>query len=70
MKLTARQVEILRHVASGDTNDEVANRLHIAVGTMKSHMKHITTKLGARSRTHAVVLALHGGLLSFEEICR
>jgi DNA-binding NarL/FixJ family response regulator len=61
--LTAREVEILRLVAAGRTNSEIADRLYISPHTCKSHVSHILTKLEARDRIHLVVLAYESGLV-------
>jgi DNA-binding NarL/FixJ family response regulator len=56
-------VEILRLVAAGRTNSEIADRLYISPHTCKSHVSHILTKLEARDRIHLVVLAYESGLV-------
>ncbi|MEN6482536.1 MAG: LuxR C-terminal-related transcriptional regulator [Anaerolineaceae bacterium] len=61
--LTQREVVVLRQMASGCSNQEIAQRLVISVGTVKAHIYHITAKLGARSRTEAVARAREAGLL-------
>ncbi|QEW03168.1 response regulator [Microbacterium lushaniae] len=63
-RLTDREREVLRLVASGYANREVAEALFLAEGTVKNHLSAILTKLGARDRTNAVLRALHEGLLS------
>jgi DNA-binding NarL/FixJ family response regulator len=62
--LTAREEAILRLVAGGYSNKEVARTLGIAAGTVKNHMSELLRKLDARDRTHAVLKALAGQLLS------
>ena len=62
--LTAREEAILRLVAGGYSNKEVARALGIAAGTVKNHMSELLRKLDARDRTHAVLKALAGQLLS------
>lgn len=52
--LTRREVEVLRLMATGDTNARIATRLVISEGTVKSHVKHILRKLGAANRAEAV----------------
>lgn len=61
--LTDRELAVLRQVATGSSNREIAQRLVISVGTVKAHIYHITAKLGARSRTEAVARAREAGLL-------
>ncbi len=62
--LTAQEAAILRLVAGGYSNKEVARCLGIAVGTVKNHLSDVLRKLGARDRTHAVLKAIAGHLLS------
>lgn len=52
--LTRRELEILQHLASGATNAQIASRLVVSEGTVKSHVKHILRKLGASNRAQAV----------------
>ena len=61
--LTAREVEILRLIAAGLTNGEIAERLFISPLTCKSHVSRILTKLEARDRIQLVVLAYESGLI-------
>ncbi len=61
--LSSREVEVLRHVASGLANKEIADRLNLSEDTVKSHMRHIMEKLGARDRTHAVTIAVRRGII-------
>jgi DNA-binding NarL/FixJ family response regulator len=61
--LTTREVEILRLIAAGLTNTEIAERLFISPLTCKSHVSRILTKLDARDRTQLVVLAYESGLV-------
>jgi DNA-binding NarL/FixJ family response regulator len=52
--LTAREIDVLRALAAGKTNAQIALSLFVAEGTVKSHVKHILRKLGAANRTDAV----------------
>jgi LuxR family transcriptional regulator, maltose regulon positive regulatory protein len=61
--LTDRELAVLRQMAAGSSNQEIAQRLVISIGTVKAHIYHISAKLGARSRTEAVVRAREAGLL-------
>lgn len=61
--LTDRELAVLRQIAGGSSNQEIAERLVISMGTVKAHIYHITAKLGARSRTEAVARAREAGLL-------
>ena len=60
--LSTRELEVLRLVAGGATNNDIATRLHISEATVKSHLVHIYTKLGVSSRTAAVATARDSGL--------
>jgi len=55
--LTERETEVLRLIASGATNQDIADSLHIGLGTVKHHVRAIFGKLGARDRVHAVLIA-------------
>lgn len=61
--LSARELEVLRLVAEGRSNDAIARELFVSVATVKSHLSHISTKLGTRSRTEAVATARERGML-------
>ena len=61
--LTAREVEVLRQVASGNRNRDIAERLFISEETVKVHVKHIMDKLGANDRTEAVSIAIRRGII-------
>ena len=60
--LTPREIEILRHVAEGESNKAIGRALDITDGTVKLHVKSILRKLGLRSRVEAAVLAVEHGL--------
>ena len=61
--LTEREVEVLREVAGGNRNREIAARLFISEETVKVHIKHIMEKLGASDRTQAVSIGLRRGII-------
>jgi NarL family two-component system response regulator LiaR len=63
-QLTPRQREILRLLASGLENKQIARRLGIGVHTVKTHVSRVLAKLGAASRTEAVVVAMRDRLIS------
>jgi DNA-binding NarL/FixJ family response regulator len=62
--LSVREIEILRSVASGSANKEIAQQCGISEETVKSHMGKILAKLGAKDRTHAVAIALKRGIIA------
>lgn len=61
--LTAREVEVLRKVAEGNRNRDIADRLFITEETVKVHIKHIMEKLGASDRTQAVAIGVRRGII-------
>jgi len=61
--LTSRETEILRLMAGGHSNKEIANSLFVAEGTVKNHVSNILSKIGVRDRTRAVLKALELGLI-------
>jgi DNA-binding NarL/FixJ family response regulator len=61
--LTEREIDVLRRVGSGLSNKQIAQQLTISEGTVKAHMKSILPKLGARDRTHAVMIAVKRGII-------
>jgi DNA-binding NarL/FixJ family response regulator len=61
--LTQREFEVLRHLANGLTNKEIAEAMHISYETVKEHVQHILRKLGVTDRTQAAVWAVRKKLL-------
>jgi DNA-binding NarL/FixJ family response regulator len=62
-ELTPREIEVLRLIAGGNANKEIASRLSIAEDTVKSHVAKILAKLHANDRTHAVTIAVKRGII-------
>jgi DNA-binding NarL/FixJ family response regulator len=62
--LTPREMDVLRLLAQGQSNKEIARALHLVEETVKSHVRHILSKLGVASRTQAVLAAMRLGIVS------
>ena len=62
-RLTEREIEVIRVLAGGYSNKEIARALGTAEGTIKNHVSSILAKFGVRDRTRAVLRALELGLL-------
>ena len=63
-RLTARESEVLRHMADGLTNAEIARRMGVGPATVKSHVAAVLAKTGTRDRTQAVIAAYEAGFMS------
>jgi DNA-binding NarL/FixJ family response regulator len=61
--LTSREVEVLRKIAGGNRNKDIAEILFISEETVKVHIKHIMDKLGAKDRTQAIAIAVRRGII-------
>jgi DNA-binding NarL/FixJ family response regulator len=64
--LTDREIDVLRLIAAGNSNKQIADRLSIGEATVKSHITNILSKLGANDRTHAVTIALKRGIIDLD----
>lgn len=62
-ELTAREIEVLRSIAAGNSNKIIGEKLSVTEETIKGHVKNIFSKLGANDRTHAVTIALKRGII-------
>jgi DNA-binding NarL/FixJ family response regulator len=62
--LTDREAEVLRRMAAGLSNIEIAAELVVGVETVKTHVRNVLTKLGARDRTQAVIAAYESGFIT------
>ena len=61
--LTPREIDVLRLIAKGNANKEIAGKLSLTEETVKGHVKHILAKLGVNDRTHAVAIGLKRGII-------
>jgi len=67
-ELTARETDVLRHLALGRSNREIAAALDIGDETVKTHVGNLLSKLGVENRAQAIVQAVKRGLVSLEEL--
>jgi len=63
--LTPREVDVLKRIAGGNRNRDIAELLCISEETVKVHVKHVMDKLGAKDRTQAVAIAVRRGIIEF-----
>lgn len=68
--LTGRETDVLQLLAQGCCNKSIARKLGIGVGTVKTHVKGVMSKLDATARTHAVVVATQRGLIRPGGVCQ
>lgn len=61
--LTAREIDVLRQIAGGNRNRDIAEKLFISEETVKVHIKHVMEKLGASDRTQAVAIGVRRGII-------
>ena len=66
-RLTPREIEVLQEVASGCTNREVAQRLHLSPNTIREYMRRIFKKLDVESRVGAIVWGIRAGVINITE---
>ena len=64
--LTAREIDVLRLIATGNSNKQIADHLSIGEATVKSHVTNILSKLGANDRAHAVTIGLKRGIIELD----
>jgi DNA-binding NarL/FixJ family response regulator len=62
-ELTSRELDVLRLIAAGNANKQIADQLTIGEATVKSHVTNILSKLGANDRVHAVTIGLKRGII-------
>jgi len=66
--LTERELTILRYIASGNTNKQIAQTFGVTESTIKNQVTTILAKLNANNRTHAAISAMQQGIISVEEL--
>ena len=66
-RITPREIEVLRLIRDGLSNEQIASRLHLSKQTVANHLSSILLKLDAANRTEAVVKALRAELINLEE---
>ena len=64
--LSPRELEVLERLAQGDSNAVIASKLIVSIDTVKTHVRNLLLKLRARDRTHAAVIGMRLGLVSWE----
>ena len=62
LPITPREMQVLQHITSGQSNKEIARSLEISVETVKEHVQNVLRKLGVNDRTQAAVLAVRKGV--------
>jgi DNA-binding NarL/FixJ family response regulator len=65
-ELTPREIDVLKLIAGGNANKEIADQLLIGEASVKSHVANILSKLGAKDRAHAVVVGLQRGIIELQ----
>src|SRR6516165_2418211 len=65
-ELTVREIDVLRLIAAGNANKQIADQLSIGEATVKSHVTNILSKLGANDRSHAVTIGLKRGIIELD----
>jgi DNA-binding NarL/FixJ family response regulator len=61
--LTPSEIRVLKLIAAGDANKEIAAKLHLSEGTIKGQVRSLMEKLGAKDRTHAAIIAVRRGII-------
>lgn len=64
--LTEREIDVVRLIAAGNSNKQIADQLSIGEATVKSHVTNILSKLGANDRAHAVTIGLKRGIIELD----
>jgi two-component system, NarL family, nitrate/nitrite response regulator NarL len=66
--MTPRELDVLRHLAKGESTDDIAVSLYVSVSTVRNHIQNVLMKLNAHSKLAAVAIAARQGLISLDEI--
>ncbi|MEJ2739861.1 MAG: response regulator transcription factor, partial [Dehalococcoidia bacterium] len=67
-KMSIMEIELLKLLAKGLSNKDIAIRLHLSLRTVKSYLADLFSKIGVASRTEAVILSLRKGILTIEDL--
>jgi len=65
-ELSSREIDVVRLIAAGNANKQIADKLSIGETTVKNHISNILSKLGANDRAHAVTIALQRGIIELD----
>ena len=68
VQLTIREREVIHYLSKGYSNDEIANKLHISVHTVKAHLESIYEKIEVKNRVQAAIKAAKLGIINVSEI--
>jgi DNA-binding NarL/FixJ family response regulator len=68
VRLTERQRQVMREIAVGRSNKEIAQALHLGLSTVKSHVRTILEKLNVDTRTQAALQAVHQQVLALDDL--
>ncbi len=68
IKLTKREIELLRLIIKGDSNHKIAEKLNISIHTVKAHIESIYRKFGAHNKVQAAIYSIYKGIIDIESL--